>query len=46
MAKQQNARSASKEEGKRDSKLDYKRFKVQKNDDEPDCIYKQYGNNT
>ena len=39
-------RDTSKEEGKRNSKPNYKRSKVQKNDNESDCIYKQYSNNT
>ena len=46
MVKQQNVRDISKEEGKKNSKPNYKRAKVQKNDNEPDCIYKQYGSNT
>jgi hypothetical protein len=39
-------RSTSKKESKGDSKPDNKRSKVQENDNEPDCIHKQYGNNT
>ena len=39
-------RSTSKEEGKKDNKPNNKRSKVQKNDNESDCIYKQHGNNT
>jgi hypothetical protein len=39
-------RDTSKKKGKRNSKPNYKRSKVQKNDNESNCIYKQYGNNT
>ncbi|CAG8848203.1 37363_t:CDS:1, partial [Gigaspora margarita] len=41
-----NARKASEKESKRHCKLDSKRHKVQKNDIKPDCIHKQYSDNT
>ncbi|CAG8789984.1 11649_t:CDS:2, partial [Gigaspora margarita] len=44
--KRENARKASEKESKKHCKSDNKRPKVQKNDIKPDCIHKQYSNNS